>query len=148
MMVSSFGVVGAVGYHSSNAGSHSFTNLTNDGGTITVGDRSEIGFIAASVMYGSGRVTGITLGGVSQVTADPDEDTMVVANKTLADMNADAGSIAEGTTLWTATTTGDTFIFSRVAPVPEPSEIALVAGVGLLGLGLVRVRATKDVRAI
>lgn len=64
------------------------------------------------------------------LTADSAVDTMLFNGTTLATLNADAGNIAEGATLWTATTTGDTFIFSRIAPVPEPSEVVLVLGLG------------------
>ena len=87
---------------------------------------------------------GYTGGPVSSLTADPTIDTLVFVGHNLDSMNVEAKDIAEGTTLWTANGTGDTFIFSRFAPVPEPSTYAAISGLVCLGGAIARRRFKRS----
>ena len=87
---------------------------------------------------------GYTGGPVSSLTADPTIDTTLFVSHTLDTMNVEAKDIAEGTTLWTANGTGDRFIFSRVAPVPEPSTYAAISGLVCLGGAIARRRFKRS----
>lgn len=86
-----------------------------------------------SALFFSDRHNTSPVAGVPTILeTDPSLDNFLLP-RTLSELNATADDIAEGALLWTANGTGDTFVFSRLAPIPEPSVIAL-GGIALLGL--------------
>lgn len=128
-------VHGRLGYANGGIGVATMSNL--DGGNLLSGGGDSVfGFVGDS-LYWDDRHVGAGMGqsgmGVTLFTVDPIIDSFVIPNASLSDINADATNIAEGFTLWTANAGGDTFNFSRTAPVPEPSA-ALLCGLGALGL--------------
>jgi len=135
--VLSFGVVNIVGKHVSNelSGQNTIlpfgTALFDTSNLVDFG--RPFGFFAQSVLYTNEHVTDVTTMGTTQVTADPSLDHFLLPGVSLDDVNTEFSDIVEGATLWTANNTGDTFIFSRKAPIPEPSSVMLV-GLGALGL--------------
>ena len=69
------------------------------------------------MLYDERHITGGSVGGVTELTADLDLDFIFINGDTLETWNADDEmTLAEGATLWTATALGDTFNFSRLDP--------------------------------
>ena len=133
---SSFSVLaGGSGNRVGNVGSNEVTSLRFQ--LIPASASAEIFGFNGSALFFSDRHNTSPIDGVPTIlTVDPALDTFLVNDETLMDLNATAGDITEGAVLWTSNgPIGDTFIFSRLAPVPvpEPSTTAL-GGIVLLGL--------------
>ena len=117
-----------------NAGSYEMTSLLFQ--LTSASNSAEIlGFNGSTLFFSDRHNTAPDAGVPTTLTTNPALDTFLIS-RTLSELNATASDIAEGQVLWTANgPIGDTFIFSRLAPVPvpEPSTTAL-AGIALLGL--------------
>ncbi|MEM1221836.1 MAG: PEP-CTERM sorting domain-containing protein [Verrucomicrobiota bacterium] len=95
-----------------------------------------LGFFGSQVAWSDVHVAGGDGSGlVSEIIADPTRDTYIIPNTTLVDINADIGSIAPGTVLWTANAGGDTFTF-----IPEPGSAAALLGAVSISFVLLRRR--------
>ncbi|MEM0965933.1 MAG: PEP-CTERM sorting domain-containing protein [Verrucomicrobiota bacterium] len=112
-------------------------------GVFPMLDDDHLGFAEGGLWWSEVHVTEGSVLAPTELTADPFRDTMFFDGLTLADVDAEPGDIAEGTTLWTATNgSNDTFIFSRAVPVPEPSSFALLFGMAA-SLALLRRRSRR-----
>lgn len=128
--------VGALGIP--NIGTSSDSGLTNtDFGNINSTSNRTIGFLSGMLVFDGLAITTSPDGMGSQLTVDPDQYFFIFGDRNLQDLNADESNeaLTEGAILWTANTTGDTFVFSRsaLATVPEPSS-ALLLSLSLFGL--------------
>ena len=127
-------LAGGSGNRIGSVGSNEVTSLRFQ--LIPASASAEIfGFNGSALFFSDRHNTSSNDGVPTILTVDPDLDTFLV-NQTLSELNATAGDITEGAVLWTSNgPIGDTFIFSRLAPVPvpEPSTTAL-GGIVLLGL--------------
>ncbi|MEJ6569954.1 MAG: PEP-CTERM sorting domain-containing protein [Akkermansiaceae bacterium] len=121
------------GYGQNMMGTHTVSplSLTFISGALTI--PGVIGFNSDTLFWNAQHISaGVPGGTVTELTANPADDTMLLSFSTMASLNADAASIAEGTVLWTSNgTAGDQFIFSRLSPVPEPSSALLMSTCGL-----------------
>ena len=123
---------GTIGSRIANAGSNTSTSLSFRLTPFT--DSVEIfGFNSSALFFSDRHNIDPDAGAPTILTTDPSLDTFLITDRTLLELRASANDIEEGALLWTANGTADTFIFSRLAPVPEPSVIAL-GGVALLGI--------------
>ncbi|MEM0965932.1 MAG: PEP-CTERM sorting domain-containing protein [Verrucomicrobiota bacterium] len=137
---------GAFDYDHEGPSIGSSTFLTPDDGLGTqilpTPDSNVLGFYDGGLWWSAVHVTGGTELEPTELTADPFRDTVFFGGKSLTDIGAQPGDIAEGTVLWTANVTGDTFVFSRTVPVPEPSSFALLFGLAT-SLALLRRRSRR-----
>jgi len=126
---------GGPSFFAMSAGTPNLSGFTTATVAATNPNAVGFGFNGVNLLWSLQHVSGQAPGGVvTELTAAPSIDTFLLPGQSLASLNAEPGDIAEGAILWTSNgTAADTFIFSRLAPVPEPAS-ALLCGLSILCL--------------